>query len=263
MKKLSGKIIEVRPANTNDVGFSIGPSLKELRNLAGITQAEMASRLDVQQSSISKIEGAGDHQVSSIRKYVEALGAQLQIDASFSLNSELSIKIRDAFDGDGKDENQLVFPIFRDDPFPNKRDVVLSIKPHYTDKIIQGLKTVELRRRFPVSAPQGTLAYIYSTSPVMAMVGMAEIQDVLKLPIEEIWQEFSENAFIERDQFDRYFAGVEEGYALKFTNVRAFQRPMHLSELRVKFGFEPPQSYLYAKHNLRKALRNEQAIVSY
>ncbi|MEO0917610.1 MAG: Cro/Cl family transcriptional regulator, partial [Pseudomonadota bacterium] len=36
-----------------------------------------------------------------------------------------------------------------------------------------------------------------------------------------------------------------------------------LSELREKFGFEPPQSFLYAKHNLRKALQDEPAIVSH
>ena len=263
MKKLSGKIIEVRPANTDGDGLSIGSSLKRLRGISGITQEEMANRLNVQQSTISKIEGAGDHQISSVRKYVEALGAQLQIDASFPLHSELSFKIRDAFDQEGQDENQLVFPLFRDDPFPKTRDVVLSIKPYYTDKIFQGLKTVELRRRFPVSAPKGTLAYIYSTSPVRAMVGMAEIQDVLKLPVEKIWHDFSENAFIERQKFDQYFEGISEGYALKFANVRLFQRRLHLSELRVKYGFEPPQSYLYVKHNLRKALRDEQAIVSH
>ncbi len=262
MKKIYRKISEESSANINDVGSSIGPSLKKLRNLSGFTQAEMASKLNVQQSAISRIENADEHQISSIKKYVEALGAQFRIDASFSLDSELSVNIKGNFDGNDKDKNQPIFSILGDDPFPNKRDVVLSIKPHYTDKIMEGLKTVELRRRFPVSAPQGTLAYIYSTSPVMAMVAMAEIQDVLKLPIEKIWQDFSKSAFIERDKFDRYFDGIKEGYALKFINVRAFHRPLNLSELRSKFGFEPPQSYLYAKHNLRKALNNEQAIVS-
>lgn len=263
MTKLNGKIVEFKTADTNNVGFSIGSSLKKLRKLSGVTQKEMAARLNVKQSSVSKLEGMGDHQISSIRRYIEALGAQLHIDASFPANSDLSMRIIDAFDEDFCDENQLVFPILRDDPFPNKRDVVLSIKPFYTDKIIKGLKTVELRRRFPIAAPKGTLAYIYSTSPVRAMVGMANIQEVIKLPVEQIWHEFSEHAFIARDKFEQYFEGLNEGYALKFTNVRTFQRPLHLSELRVKFGFEPPQSYLYAKHDLRKALRNEQAIVSH
>ena len=56
-----------------------------------------------------------------------------------------------------------------DEPSKHQRDVVLSIKPVYSEKILNGSKTVKLRRRFPVSAPNGTLAYIYSTSPVKAI----------------------------------------------------------------------------------------------
>ena len=144
-----------------------------------------------------------------------------------------------------------------------KRDVVLSVKPIYSEKILQGHKTVELRRRFPVSAPIGALAYIYSTSPVKAMVGIASIRDILKLPVEQIWAEFKSAALIERYHFDKYFEGLDCGFVLIFDDVKAFSRPLPLSELREKFGFEPPQSFLYAKRNLRKVLQDEPAIVSH
>lgn len=263
MANLSGKIVDVVPASEAEMERSVGEALKRLRKLSGLTKLEMAKRLEIGQAAISKIEGKGDIQVSTIQKFVEALGAQLRIDAAFPENSQLALHIRDTFDIECGDENQLILPIFGDDPFRPQRDVVLSIRPKYSEKIIEGLKTVELRRRFPVSAPKGTIAYIYSTSPVRAMVGMAEISDVLKLPVAKIWKMFSDTAFIEKADFDKYFEGVEDGYALKFKNVKAFSDPLPLSELRTRFGFEPPQSFLYAKHDLRKALKDEHAIVSH
>ena len=143
------------------------------------------------------------------------------------------------------------------------RDVVLSIKPVYSEKILSGRKTVELRRRFPLANPIGALAYIYSTSPVKAIVGSASISNVRKLPLEEIWSEFQSTAFIERDQFEKYFDKRDHGFALVLDHVRAFQRPFPLSELRERFGFEPPQSFLYAKHDLRRALEDDSAILSH
>ena len=136
----------------------------------------------------------------------------------------------------------------------NHGDVVLSIKPAYSEKILAGEKTVELRRRFPIATPRGTTAYIYSTSPVQAMVGTASIRDVLKLPIEQIWARFESTAFIERPLFDKYFDGVEDGYAIVFDDVTCFTRPLPLGELRSKFGFKPPQSFRDATSDLGKAL---------
>lgn len=263
MGKLSGKVIKASFVKDGDGVEDVGPPLKRLRLFSGLTQKEMAGRLNVQQAAISKIEKGSDTHVSTIRKYVEALGASLQIGAAFSADAPLAIHIRDAFDVEFENDDQLVLPILGDEPFRPQRDVVLSIRPQYSEKILEGLKTVELRRRFPVSAPSGTIAYIYSTSPERAMVGSATIKDVLKLPVDQIWKEFQETAFIKKGDFDKYFEGLDCGFALLFENVRPFSRPIPLAELREHFGFEPPQSFLYAKHNLRKALKDESTVVSH
>lgn len=263
MNKISGKIIDAIPSLDTDAAHQIGDALKQLRKLSGLTQSEMAKRLNVGQAAVSKIEGRGEIQVSTIQKFVEALGAKLHIDASFPDDSNLALHVREAFDVESDNENQLILPIFGDDLFRPQRDVVLSIKPEYSDKIIEGLKKVELRRRFPSSVPKGTIAYIYSTSPVRAMVGMVEISGVLKLPVSKIWEQYSNTAYIGKADFDRYFEGVEDGYALEFENVREFSSPLSLAVLRTRFGFEPPQSFLYAKHDLRKALKDEYTIVSH
>lgn len=263
MGKLSGKIVEAFAATTQGRAEDVGPSLRRLRLLSNLTQREMALRLEVQQAAISKIEKGGDVHLSTVRKYVEALGASLRIDASFPADAPLALSIRDAFDVEFGNDDQMVLPLLGDEPFRAQRDVVLSIRPKYTDKILQGSKTVELRRRFPVSAPSGTIAYIYSTSPVRAMVGVAEIKDVLKLPIDQIWSEFEDTAFIDKPDFDKYFEGLDFGFALLFDDVRTFSDPIPLSKLREQFGFEPPQSYLYAKRDLRRALKDESSVVSH
>ena len=262
MGKLSGKVVEASAAARARDARCVGMELRRLRLLSGLTQSQLAKRMDVQQAAISKIEKGGEVYLTTVQRYVEALGALLRVDAQFPAGAALSLKLCDAFDVEYGHDDQLVLPLLGDEPFRSLRDVVLSVKPIYSEKIFDGSKTVELRRRFPVAAPSGTIAYIYATSPVKAMIGTAEIRDVLKLPIKQIWREFKSVAFIERDKFEKYFEGLEHGFALVFDDAKAFSRPLPLSELREKFGFEPPQSFLYAKLDLRKALGDEPAIVS-
>jgi len=262
MQKLNRKVINAVRVNGSDLGRVIGNSLRALRTLAGLTQNDLAERLRVGQAAISKIEHRGDVQISSLQKYVEALGATLRIEAAFDADARRGLRKERVFDADLHDEDQLVFPIFGDEVFRPTRDVVLSVRPVYSNKIFDGTKTIELRRRFPISAPRGTIAYIYSTSPVRAMVGSAEIHSVVKAPVGEIWKKFGKMAQIKRADFDGYFKGVQEGFALKMANARPFSRPLNLSELRDRFGFEPPQSYLYATPVLRTALQHEYSDVS-
>lgn len=262
MSKLEGKVIKAIRVRNTDLGRLVGQSLRRLRELAGLTQVDLAERLRVGQASVSKIEHRGDVQISSLQKYVQALSASLRIEAAFSPSSTKHLRLDGVFDRELQDENQLVFPIFGDDLFRPTKDVVLSVRPHYSEKIFKGIKTVELRRRFPVAAPKGITAYIYSTSPVRAMVGSTEIKDVVKLPVADIWKKFGKMAQIDRKDFDEYFSGLREGFALKISNARSFTRPIDLSELRERFGFEPPQSFLYATPILRTALKDEYANVS-
>jgi predicted transcriptional regulator/DNA-binding XRE family transcriptional regulator len=261
--KLAGKTIEAFARGNFASVEEVGSSLRNLRKFSGLTQVEVAKRLNIQQAAVSKIENCDDVHLSTVKKYVEALGASLKIDATFPADAALTLQVRETFDIECGSDDQLVLPILGDDKFPPHRDVVLSIRPRYSEKIISGDKTVELRRRFPVSAPKGTIAYIYSTSPVRAMVGSAQIKSVLKLPVEEIWDRFSQKAFIQKPDFDNYFEGSEVGFALLFEKVKPFSEPLPLELLRKQFDFEPPQSFLYAKHDLRNALKQKATVVSH
>lgn len=54
-------------------------TLKELRAFAGKTQAEMAQLAEVTQSELSRAERRDDHLLSTLRRYVEALGGELEV----------------------------------------------------------------------------------------------------------------------------------------------------------------------------------------
>ena len=59
--------------------------LRELREASELTQVELAEKLDVSQNRVSQIE-KGDierTQIDTLRRYVEAVGGQLRIEAEF------------------------------------------------------------------------------------------------------------------------------------------------------------------------------------
>lgn len=53
--------------------------LRALREAVGLTQEELAKRVDVTQSQLSKLERRDDHRISTLRRYVEALGGTLEV----------------------------------------------------------------------------------------------------------------------------------------------------------------------------------------
>lgn len=259
MAGLLGKIIKTQLDIADGTDHVLGKRLKALRELAGLSTHQLCEKLAISARSLARLENSADISLDTIKRYVESLGAQLHINAAFGGDSPVVCRVAEAFDLEVAEDVQLVLPIFSEDEFRDQRDVVLSIKPQYSSKILQREKTVELRRRFPVNVPDGTLAYIYSTTPEKALVGFAEIESVTKKPVVQMWKEHGKAACISKQDFNDYFSGQEFGFALRFRTARPFKEVIQLNELRERFGFEPPQSFVYAKPLLREALRYELA----
>lgn len=238
----------------------IGRRLRKLRHLSGITVSEVATRLGFKINDILILEESSDLAVSTLRSYLSALGASLHIFAEFANSSETSGDLQsEGIIFDRKNKNQLLFPVLQEAEVANSRAVVFSIKPHYSRDILSGKKTVELRRRFPASIPKGATAVIYETSPTCALSGIAEISKVNCLSVSEVWSKFSSRSCISRELFDRYFDGTNTAFAIELVNPRALDRQINLQELRERFGFTPPQSYLYASNRLKRALVDDKA----
>jgi len=57
--------------------------LQELRKARQVTQVDLAKAMKVEQAAISKLERRDDMYVSTLRAYIEALGGELKLVASF------------------------------------------------------------------------------------------------------------------------------------------------------------------------------------
>lgn len=55
--------------------------LRALREAAGLTQGELAEKLETSQAQLSKLERREDHRVSTLREVVKALGGELEVTA--------------------------------------------------------------------------------------------------------------------------------------------------------------------------------------
>lgn len=66
-------------------------SLRDLRREAGLTQDDLSEVLDISQSELSKAERRNDHLISTVRRYVEGLGGELEIYARLG---DVVVKLR-------------------------------------------------------------------------------------------------------------------------------------------------------------------------
>ena len=67
--------------------------LDELRHREAVSQATLAGRLEVTQGAISKLEHSDDVRVSTLRQYLEALGARLELVAVFEDDDDKRVPI--------------------------------------------------------------------------------------------------------------------------------------------------------------------------
>ena len=240
---------------------SVGLRLRHLRELFGLTQLDVAERLKVGQTVISRIEKRSDLLLSTIRSYLIAIGASLDMRAVLETGAivQLDAIASKLNEVDPSSVQQLNLPGFQAPTETTNRDVVFSIHPGHADKILKGEKTVELRRRFTEEFEPGGLAMIYTTSPVKALTGVAKIRDVQRLKLPMLWKEHKEKFCVQKNDFDSYFAGLERGYAIHLNEAQPLPRPIYLDELRVRCGFAPPQSFQYASASLRGLVNYERA----
>lgn len=238
----------------------LGLRLENLRRLQNKTQLSLAKQLGIGQTGLSHMERRDDILLSTLRAYIEALGGQLYVAATFPNAETVSLiggsywhpreepsAATEAYDG-----NQLSLPsIPGPAQLPLLRDVIFSIRPVHAERILDGSKTVELRRRFTSAVRPGTLALIYSTSPTSALTGSACIKEVQWLAVPELWEKHCSAARLPKREFEDYFSGLKRGYAIVLTSVKPLERPVGLPELRERFGFEPPQSYQYIRPDMR------------
>ena len=99
--------LEARPGASERLAAKRAETLEEirlfeLRHNEAVSQAELAGRLDVTQGAISKLEHADDVRISTLRNYLDALGARLELVAVFD-DEERRVPVHLGADGSNPD----------------------------------------------------------------------------------------------------------------------------------------------------------------
>ena len=112
-------------------------------------------------------------------------------------------------------------------------DILMSIRPVWVERIREGAKRAELRRR-PVPA-QTARIFVYAAKPVGRICGWLEDLRVEVLPLERT----RDCSCVARKDFDAYYAGLGQGAAIFFGRFQAMHPlPAELVARR------PPQSWM-------------------
>lgn len=120
--------------------------------------------------------------------------------------------------------------------------LLLSIKPEYAEKILNGSKRFEYRKAAPRNEAIRTIV-IYATMPVGMVVGEFEVAGVLRERPEVLWRRTREASGITRRFFDDYFDGRDEAVAIAVREPKRYEKPLRLAD--VSGSKTPPQSFQY------------------
>lgn len=118
--------------------------------------------------------------------------------------------------------------------------ILLSVKPEYIDKIFDGLKTFEYRRKLP----QKTISSIvlYATDPVQRIVGEVEVIGTISASPTALWEQTKHSAGISRAKYRDYFNKRKKANAFILGKVTRYQSPKALSDYKISSA---PQSFQY------------------
>lgn len=120
--------------------------------------------------------------------------------------------------------------------------VLLSIKPEYAEKILNGKKRFEFRKAIP-KASGVTTVVIYATMPVGKVIGEFDIDKFLCEHPNDLWKITSKFSGISREFFDEYFSGRDRAHAIKVGKARRYEKPLDLKS--VLHSGVAPQSFCY------------------
>ena len=107
-------------------------------------------------------------------------------------------------------------------------------------KIFEGSKRYEYRKRLANRTVDRIL--IYSTAPIMKVVGEVQIVGTILSSPTVLWERTKKFAGISRDKYRKYFKGCKVAYAYHLGQVIRYDPPKDLRDFNID---SPPQSFIY------------------
>ena len=125
----------------------------------------------------------------------------------------------------------------RPTPRPGEcRPVLMSLSPVWSEKILDGSKTIELRRTRS-GCEKNSPIIIYTSFPRKRIDGKCRVERVLNLPLSELWEKTKHGCGCTEEEFYEYFKGKESGYGIVLEDVERIDP--------VELPFDGPQSFRY------------------
>lgn len=121
-----------------------------------------------------------------------------------------------------------------------KKVALISIHPEFVEKISNGTKRVEFRKR---TSNVVSIYFVYATSPVQKIVGFFEVKEIHRDSPKSIWKKYFDVAGIDSKRYFEYYSNCEEAVAIEIKKFYKFENDFKIHEL---VGFKvPPQSYAF------------------
>ena len=119
-------------------------------------------------------------------------------------------------------------------------NMLISIKPEHIENIFNGSKKYEYRK---IRCKQDIdKIIIYSTYPIMKVVGEAKVEKILVDSPDRIWEKTKKYSGIDLNFYQKYFKDRSKAIAYKLTNIKKYDSPKELSSYGIKAA---PQSFVY------------------
>ena len=118
--------------------------------------------------------------------------------------------------------------------------IILSINPQHVENIFSGIKKYEYRKI--KCKKEINKIIIYSTSPVMKIVGEAEVDYIVEGRPDDVWKKTKEYSGINIEFYREYYNNKDMAIAYKLKNVKKYDKQIDIKKYGVK---APPQSYVY------------------
>ena len=119
-------------------------------------------------------------------------------------------------------------------------NMLISINPEFVEKIFDGSKKYEYRK---IKCKQDIdKMVIYSTAPIMKVVGEAKVEKILEDSPDIIWEKTKEYSGIDFGFYQKYFKDRNKAVAYKLIDIKKYNEPKELSSYGIKSA---PQSFVY------------------
>lgn len=118
--------------------------------------------------------------------------------------------------------------------------ILLSVKPEYIDRIFDGSKGYEYRRKLANRSIDAIV--LYATYPIKKVVGEVEVVKTISASPTVLWEKTKHLSGITRERYRKYFQGQKTANAYELGVVQRYPEAKKLEEYGIKSA---PQSFAY------------------